>query len=387
MAEHRSILHVDMDAFFASIEQLDDPQLRGKPVLVGHDGPRGVVAAASYEARKYDCHSAQPMAIAKRRCPHAIIVPVRFARYREVSQRMFAILDDFSPLVEPLSVDEAFVDLTGSEKLLGDAASVAVRIRQRIAGELSLTASIGVAPNKFLAKLASDLRKPDGLVLVPHDKIDELLLPLPVGKLWGVGPVTVKKLATYGIKTVAHLRAQPMQTLNHLFGGDAEWFLRLANGIDDRAVVPDRQAKSIGQEQTFGTDIVIPNAVRTVMFEQVEQVARRLRRHGLCAAGVTIKIRYGEFETVTRSTTLAEPSDATMQIWNAARELFDRWCAAGFRPVRLIGVSAHSLTRGQPQPTMFVDPQTARQQAVDAVTDRIAKKFGSQSIRRGGGLS
>src|SRR3954453_3882542 len=205
----RSILHVDMDAFFASVEVLDNPALAGKPVLVGYDGPRGVVAAASYESRKFGCHSAQPMAIARRRCPQAIGVPVRFGRYREVSQRMFAIFDEFSPLVEPLSVDEAFLDLTGTRKLLGDPPGVARRLKQRIKTELSLTASIGVAPNKFLAKLASDLQKPDGLVVVRPEDIEALLPPLPVTKLWGIGPATARRLNRFGIETIGDLRRHP----------------------------------------------------------------------------------------------------------------------------------------------------------------------------------
>ena len=383
----RSIFHVDMDAFFASIEQLDNPGLRGKPVLVGYDGPRGVVAAASYEARAFDCHSAQPMSIARRRCPHAIVVPVRFERYREISQKMFAIFDEFSPLVEPLSVDEAFLDLTGTEKLLGEAGDVARRLKQRVRSELSLTASIGVAPNKFLAKLASDLKKPDGLVVVRPQDIDALLLALPVNKLWGIGPVTAEKLKRAGIYKVADLRKHPAEGLERLFGGDADWFLRLAHGVDDRPVVPDREAKSIGHEQTFGVDVAIPQDVRLVLFEQVEQVARRLRKHGLCTRGVSLKLRYGDFETVTRSMTLENSTDATSELWAATNGLFDKWCAAGFRPIRLIGMSATQLSRGESQMTLFVDPERERLKKVDAVADKITAKFGTKAIRRGGGMS
>jgi DNA polymerase-4 len=386
MTAARSILHVDMDAFFASIEQLDDPTLRGKPVLVAYDGPRGVVAAASYEARQYDCHSAQPMAIAKRRCPHAVIVPVRFERYREISQRIFAIFEEFSPLVEPLSVDEAFLDLTGTEKLLGEAEQVARRIRQRIRREIGLTASIGVAPNKFLAKLASDLKKPNGLVVVRPQDVDALLLPLPVNKLWGIGPVTGERLRNVGVRTVADLRKHSSDSLHRLFGNDADWFLRLAHGIDDRPVVPDREAKSIGQEQTFGVDIEMPDDVRRVLFEQVEQVARRLRKHGLHASGVTLKIRYGDFETITRSTTLPDPTNSTADLWTAAAAVFDRWCHTGFKPVRLIGMSAGQLNDGEKQLTLFPDPATERRKKVDAVADEITKKFGRNALRRGGGL-
>jgi DNA polymerase-4 len=373
-----------MDAFFASIEQLDDPSLRGKPVLVGGGGSRGVVAAASYEARKFNCHSAQPMALARRLCPSAIVVPVRFSRYREVSKKMFTIFDQFSPLVEPLSVDEAFLDLTGTEKLLGDAEQVARRIKQQILQELSLTASIGVAPNKFLAKLASDLKKPDGLVVIRSQEIDAVLLPLPVTRLGGIGPVTAEKLASLGIRTVADLRASNREKLARNFGNDTDWFLRLAHGLDDRPVVPDRQAKSVGQEQTFGENLTSPQAVRHVLMRQSEEVARRLRRRALLASNVTVKIRFGNFETITRSLTLAEPTHATTDIWKAARELFDRWCNTGFRPIRLIGVSISQLGSAQPQMNLFVDPEKDRSEKVDAVADRITARFGSRAIRRGG---
>jgi DNA polymerase-4 len=387
MTANRSIFHVDMDAFFASIEQMDDPSLRGKPVLVGHDGPRGVVAAASYEARKFDCHSAQPMAIARRRCPQAIIVPVRFNRYRDISQQMFAIFDEFSPLVEPLSVDEAFLDLTGTEKLLGEALDVARRLKQRIASQLGLTASIGVAPNKFLAKLASDLEKPDGLVVVRPAEIDSLLVSLPVNKLWGIGPVTARKLAQHGIQKIGDLRKHSVQTLERLLGHDAARFLRLAHGIDLRAVVPDREAKSIGQEQTFGVDVADAGEVRRVLFEQVEQVGRRLRKHTLSARTVSLKIRYGEFETISRSRTLPAPTDITGDLWKAAGSLFDTWCEKSFRPVRLIGASTSQLTHGPSQMTLFVDPQDVQKKKLDAVADQITAKFGAAAIRRGGGLS
>jgi DNA polymerase-4 len=387
MMATQSILHVDMDAFFASIEQMDDPNLQGKPVLVGYDGPRGVVAAASYEARKFDCHSAQPMVIGKRRCPQAIIVPVHFTRYREISNRVFAIFDEFSPLVEPLSIDEAFLDLTGTDKLFGQAEDVARRLKQRIKSDVGLTASIGVAPNKFLAKLASDLQKPDGLVVLRPEDIDPLLTSLPVNKLWGIGPVTADKLNKLGIRKVGDLRKHPAEALERLLGRDAEWFLRLAQGVDDRPVVPDREAKSIGQEQTFGIDVADPAEVRRVLFEQIEQVGRRLRKHKLFARTISLKIRYGEFETITRSTTLKESTAGSGNLWDAANLLFDKWSATGFRPVRLIGASASQLSHGQSQLALFTDPQNDRRKKVDTVADQITAKFGGKAIRRGGGMT
>jgi DNA polymerase-4 len=386
MSAHRTIFHVDMDAFFASIEQMDDPALRGKPVLVGGNGNRGVVAAASYEARQFGCHSAMPMSQARRKCPQAIVVPVRFSRYRDISGRMFAIFDDFSPLVEPLSVDEAFLDLTGTSKLLGEPEEVARRLKSRIKTELGLTASIGVAPNKFLAKLASDLQKPDGLVIVRPEAIDSLLIPLPINKLWGVGPVTAAKLQDIGIRTFGDIRKREPADLKRLLGNDAERLHRLAHGLDHRPVVPDRQAKSIGQEQTFGENLSSPDDVRRVLFEQVEQVGRRLRQHGLYARTVSLKIRFGDFETITRSATVDAPTHGTNELWITATALFDKWHRESFKPVRLIGMSASQLSNSAGQLPLFPDANARRQEKVDTIADQITRKFGSNAIRRAEGL-
>src|SRR5262245_48268274 len=256
----RVILHVDMDAFYASIEQLDDPALRGRPVLVGGTGPRSVVCAASYEARPFGCRSAQPMGMALRMCPQAVVVVPRFARYREVSDAMFAILHDVSPLVEPLSIDEAFVDLTGTERLLGPAERVAQEIRRRIRAELGVTASVGVAPNKFVAKIASDLNKPDGLTVVAPGKVLEMLHALPIERMWGVGPATASRFRSLGVTTIGALAAWSEERLRREFGAaGAEHFFHLARGDDDRPVVPDAQAKSIGHEETFDTDLEEPS--------------------------------------------------------------------------------------------------------------------------------
>ena len=371
-----------MDAFFASVEQLDNPSLRGKPVLVGYDGPRGVVAAASYESRVFGCRSAQPMAVARRMCPHAIVVPVHFARYREVSAQVFRIFESYTPAVEPLSIDEAFLDLSGCERLLGDFESVAREMKQRIRDEVLVTGSIGVAPNKFLAKLASDMHKPDGLTIIRREDVRRLLDPMPVGKLWGIGPKTASRLSDIGIKTVADLLRAPAEVLAERLGSDADHYRNLALGLDDRPVVSDREAKSIGHEQTFGVDVSDPDAVRDVMLEQCEQVAARLRRHGLRARCVTVKIRFGDFQTVTRRCTLAEPSDATREIWQAARDQFDRWAAGGFHSVRLIGVSASSLEAGAGQLELFANPENEKQRRIDQTLDQIRQKFGTSSIGR-----
>src|SRR3954447_21988829 len=249
MAETRAILHVDMDAFFASVEQLDDPALRGRPVLVGHDGPRGVVAAASYESRVLGCRSAQPIGMAKRLCPHAVIVPARFSRYREVSAAVFRLFHAVTPQIEPLSIDEAFLDVTGSLRLLGPPEQIAADLKARIKTETGLTASVGVAPNKFLAKLASDMDKPDGLTVVRPEDVDRLLVPMPVGRIFGIGPKTAERLAGIGVKTIGDLRNVSDEALRQRVGGEADRYRQLAFGLDDRPVVTDDAAKSIGQEQ------------------------------------------------------------------------------------------------------------------------------------------
>ncbi len=377
----RAIVHLDMDAFFASVEQLDHPELRGKPVLVGHDGPRGVVTAASYEARPFGCHSAQPMSIARRQCPQAIIMPVRGERYGEMSQRMFAILDEFSPLVEPLSIDEAFLDLTGTERALGEPEAVAFRLKERVKRDLQLTASVGLAPNKFLAKLASDMNKPDGLMVIHAQDIDRILLPLPVTRVWGIGKATAAGLERFGIRTINDLRQRPLEWLTKQFGADAERYFNLARGIDPREVVPDQEARSIGHEQTFEVDVASPEEVRRVLLDQVEQVARRLRKHGMQARGVSLKIRYGDFQTISRSATLRASTDVTEELWQAARAIFEKWA---FQPVRLIGMTAQRLGPGEGQMDLFADPKKERQRKLDGVADQITRKFGDRAIRRGG---
>ncbi len=385
MAADRSILHVDMDAFFAAIAVRDDPSLRGKAVLTGGDGPRGVVTTASYEARKFGCHSAMPMAQAKRLCPHATVVKVPGEKIRAASRGLFAILDDFSPIVQPLSVDEAFLDVTGQERLMGDPVAIARRLKQRVRDELRLTASVGVSFNKFLAKLASDLEKPDGLTVIDRENLDRVLPPLPVSKIWGVGPATQRSLERRGIRTVADLRRHSLEQLRRAFGDFGERFYRLSRGIDDRPVTPDRTAKRIGQERPFGQDLADPDGVRIFLREEVEQVARRVRKHGFKATGVTVKIRFGDFQTITRSTALDRPTDLTDDLWRAARGLFDRWAAGAFQPVRLIGATAVPLKRGDEQLDLFADPSRDKRSKVDQTLDRIADRFGKHAIHRGAG--
>jgi DNA polymerase-4 len=379
----RSILHVDMDAFFASIEQLDSPELAGKPVLVGGNGRRGVVAAASYEARVFGCRSAQPMSVARRLCPSAIVMPVRFARYREISDRMFSILERFTPLVEPLSIDEAFLDVTGTERLFGAPDRIAKMIKTQVRAELQLTASVGVAPNKFLAKLASDLNKPDGLTIIRADEIEQVLSPLPITRIWGIGPKTAAKLESLAIRTIADLRKYPAEFLQERFGIEADRYLRLGQGKDVREVTPDHSAKSIGQEQTFGEDLIDPEHVRSTLLGQCEQVARRLRRNNLRASRVTVKIRDGEFATCTRSATLSEGSDETRALWQAALGLFDGWAEKSFRPVRLIGMSTAQFSVGAGQLPLFPDLARDKQRKLDRALDQLTQKFGTPVVKRG----
>ena len=387
-AAPRAILHVDMDAFFASVEQLDNPDLRGRPVLVGHDGPRGVVAAASYESRVFGCRSAQPIGVAKRLCPHAVVVPGRFWRYREVSRQVFTLMHEATPLVEPLSIDEAFLDVTGSIQLLGPPEQIGRALKDKIKRTTGLTGSVGVAPNKFLAKLASDMDKPDGLTVIRPDDVERVLDPMPVGRIYGVGPQTAKRLEGLGVRTIADLRRIDADVLARRVGQDeADRYKRLAWGQDDRPVVPDHEAKSIGQEETFGQDLADPDAVRAVLLGQAEEVGHRVRRHGYRARGVVVKIRFGDFQTITRRTTLPQPTDATAELWHAARDLFDRWAASAYQPVRLIGMSATDFVpggAGEGQLDLFANRDHERQRRLDAALDRIKEKFGDKGVRRSG---
>jgi DNA polymerase IV len=383
----RRIIHVDMDEFFAAVEKLDRPDLRGRPLLVGGDPRgRGVVSTASYEARPHGCRSGMPMATAIRLCPHAIVLPVRFERYRQLSDQVFAILEQFSPLMEPLSIDEAFLDVTGCERLLGPAERIAASLKERIFRETRLTASVGVAPNKFLAKLASDLKKPDGLVVLTQENAQRTLAPLPVSKIWGVGPAGAKALAGIGVHTVGELRRLSERTLAGRFG---EWGLhchRLARGLDSRPVEPDSRAKSIGQEETFAEDVAELDYLRNVLLEQAQEVARRLRRHGLKAKTVTLKIRYGDFTTITRSRTLPETTNSTEALWRLAGDIFRDWASGAYQPLRLLGMTASGLAgRAGAQLPLFTHEGRRKQERIDQAMDAIARRFGAGAVGRGVG--
>jgi DNA polymerase-4 len=380
------ILHVDMDAFYASVEERDDPAIAGRAVIVGGTAEgRGVVAAANYEARKFGVHSAMSAARAVRLCPHATFIMPRMDRYAEVSREVRSIIDEFTPLVEPLSLDEAFLDATGSEHLFGSSAEIGLLLKDRIRTELRLIASVGVAPNKFLAKIASDLRKPDGYVVVDKDKVQEFLDPLPVGRIWGVGKVTGQVFDRLGIRTIGELRQLPMPKLNHLFGSSGEHYWRLSHGLDDRNVVPDREAKSISHETTFAEDIGDSEVLQAWLLELVEQVARRLRSQELKGRTVELKVRFADFHTITRSATLAEPTNTTLELMGAATGLLQTKLPRGHLPVRLLGFGVTGFDdSGQSQRHLFGEPDRKRQRQLDEVSDRIAGKFGDAAIRRGG---
>lgn len=388
------ILHVDMDAFYAAVEQRDRPELAGRPVIVGGSASgRGVVAAASYAVRRFGVHSAMPTATALRLCPEAIVLPVRMSHYAAISRQIREVFARYTPLVEPLSLDEAFLDAGGCKKLFGSPEQIARGIKQEILDETGLIASVGIAPNKFLAKIASDLEKPDALVIVDPKRVAEFLDPLPVGRIWGVGKVTASVMRRLGVDTIGRLRSIPIERLRQHFGDAGEHFWRLARGIDPRKVVPDRQAKSLSHETTFASDITDLESLRYRLWELTEQVARRLRRTGRHARTVQIKLRFSDFRTITRSRTLARPSDTTADFWQATRELLGATLpSATVTPgIRLVGMGVTGLAKPQPvQQFLFADPATARheqQRQLDRVTDTIHTRFGTTAITRASSLA
>jgi DNA polymerase-4 len=382
------ILHVDMDAYYASVEERDDPRLVGKPVVVGGTAEgRGVVAAANYAARKFGVHSAMPAVTARRLCPQAVFLPVRMGHYAAVSRQIRAIFEQYTPLVEPLSLDEAFLDVTGSEHLFGGAAEIGRRIKDQIRREVGLAASVGVAPNKFLAKIASDVKKPDALVVVESDSVQVFLDPLPVSRIWGVGKVTDRTFERYGIRTIGQLRGVPRETLAMLFGDAGDHYWNLAHGIDGRSVVPDREAKSISHETTFAVDIDEMETLRAWLLELVEQVARRLRRHGLKGRTVELKVRFADFRTINRSQTLPEPSHATEELWRTAVEMLAKRLPKPHLPVRLLGMGMSGLDAQPTQGLLFDAEERQKQGRLDDVADRIKERFGDGALTRAAGLA
>jgi DNA polymerase-4 len=374
----RQILHVDMDAFFASVEQHDHPALRGKPVLVGGAARRGVVAAASYEARVFGCRSAMPMAEALRRCPHAIVVSPTRGRYEEVSAQVFEIFHKYTPLVEGLSLDEAFLDVTGSQSLFGDGESMARAIRKDVVEATGLTCSAGVASSKFAAKIASDMNKPDGLTVVGPD-VAAFLAPLPLERMWGIGPKTAPTLRRLGYATLGDLAGAPPGALERVLGAWGADVRELARGVDVREVEPDRDAKSIGAECTYDDDLTTKDAVARTLLSHAARVAERLTEGGVTAGAVVVKLKYADFTLLTRRKTLAEPASDTITLHDVALELLERFPLDGAR-IRLTGVSAHDIGPGAVQPTLFPDRAAERRRGLQSILLDAKGRFGGQPI-------
>ena len=377
-ATPRAITHVDMDAFYAAIEQRDRPELRGLPVIVGASPTgRGVVSAASYEARRFGVRSAMPIGRAARLCPHAAFLPVDMRKYQRVSVQVMGILVDFSPLVEPVSVDEAFVDLSGTESLFGGPLDAVRLIKARIRAETGLTASAGLAANKFVAKVASELDKPDGLVVVAAGDEARFLGALPIERLWGVGRVMAKALGELGFTTIGQLQRAPRTVLAHRFGRHGEILHDLAFGRDDRSVEPYGVPKSIGAEETFGVDCTNPEQLKTTLRSHAERVAAELREGGFSAGRVTLKLRLAPFETHTRSVT-EEPTQDGLELYRRALALLERDRVT--RPVRLIGLSASRLGPSGQGQLGLLDPAALRRERLARVVDRLTARFGEGTV-------
>jgi DNA polymerase-4 len=378
----RTILHVDMDAFYASVEQRDRPELRGLPVIVGGAGNRGVVAAASYEVRRYGVHSAMPTREALRRCPDAVVVAPRIAHYAAISAEVFAVFHEFTPLVQGLSLDEAFLDVTASRDALGDGETIAREIKRRVRVRTGLNASVGVAPNKLVAKIASDLRKPDGLVVLREDEVRATLDPLPVRRLFGLGPKTVPRLEELGIRTFADLRLASPSLLRPVFGRYTERVQQRAAGIDDRPVVPDVEEKQVSAEETFDVDIADPARLHAEVHRLADKACGRLRARELAAGCVTVKIRRADFTTYTRQRAFEPRTQETRVVARIAVELLDAWLRT--QPgaaLRLIGVGVTDLAE-QRQADLFDAPESTRNRALDDAVDRIRERFGRTALAR-----
>jgi nucleotidyltransferase/DNA polymerase involved in DNA repair len=372
-----------MDAFYAAIEQRDNPSLAGRPVIVGGEAEkRGVVSAASYEARAFGIHSAMPASRARRLCPQGVFLPVRMDRYREVSAQIFEIFREYTPLIEPLSLDESFLDVTGCEALFGPAAEMARAIKKKILARTGLTASAGVAPNKFLAKIASDWRKPDGLVEIRREEVGSFLENLPIAKLWGVGRATEEVLEGMGILRAGQLARYPREAIEKKLGKFGTELLALARGEDDRPVVPHEEAKSLSQEQTFTPDLEERQVMEQVLLGQAEEVGWELRKQRLKGLTVHLKVRYPDFTLITRSQTLAAPTAAGMEIYRTAVSLLDR-TEARSRRVRLLGVGVSNLRRRDaPWQRGLFDAYREKEEKSLAAVDRIWEKFGPEALKR-----
>lgn len=378
----RWIMHVDMDAFFASVEMLDKPELRGLPVIVGGLSSRGVVSTCSYEARKYGVHSAMPMVQARRLCPQAVFLPGRMHRYKEVSREIMAVFHRTSPLVEQLSIDEAFLDLTGMDRIYGSAEAAGRLVKDEIRKRVGLTASVGLAPNKFLAKLASDLQKPDGFTVIRREEAAAFIAPLPVMKIFGIGAAAGSELSQYGIVTIGQLAAADMAVLQQVFGKNAPRVHQLACGIDSRPVVPESEPKSIGRETTFEHDLHTQDECREALLELSGLTGYRLRSKGYYGRTVTLKVKYADFRTVTHSITGESDISCDEEIFELAVKLMRG--VPLHKGVRLLGITVSGLSSGEPQSLGF-EEDTRRRQRNEAV-DQLKKRFGEKIIFRGGRL-
>ena len=380
MEVREPILHVDMDAFYASVEVHKDPSLRGKPVIVGGRGGRGVVTSASYEAREFGVHSAMPAITARRLCPHAVFLSNDFESYQIYSERIREVFLSFSPLVEPLSLDEAFIDVSGSVRLFGEPVAIGAQIKRAIA-ELGLGCTVGVAPNKFLAKIASTRAKPDGLLLVPADEVEPFLHPLPVGALWGVGETTAEVLRRLGLRTVGDVAHVSRRTLERAVGDSLGAHLHsLASGLDDRAVVPHESSKSVGSEETFESDLDANDDILREILRLSDRTAGRLRAKGMCGRTITLKVRWSNFKTITRARTLTEAVDTAAEIYAVARDLYTR--LGPDRPrIRLLGVSLSGLGPGPPRRQLGLLAAAApRWEEATRAIDDIRDRFGDGSV-------
>ena len=377
----RTILHVDLDAFFAAVEQRDHPELRGKPVIVGGGGPndRGVVSTASYEARKFGVHSAMPLRTAGRLCPHGIFVPVDGRKYQEESRRVMAILRRFTPQVQPVSIDEAFLDVTASRALFGDGEAIGQAIKTTVHDETGLTISVGVAATKLVAKVASDLRKPDGLVVVPPGEEAAFLAPLAISRLWGVGDKTAAALAEYGVKTIGDLAGLPSDALERRLGKHGASLVERAHGIDPDPVSGGEAAKSIGHEHTFDRDTADREVIERTLLGMADGVAGRLRSSGIRAVTITLKLRDSSFTTITRQTSLETPADLTESIYEAAVTLLRRELHG--QRIRLVGVTASNF-RDREQLSMFDVAEDPKRHAAAEALDKIRSKYGSRAVTR-----
>ncbi len=384
----RIIVHADMDAFYAAVEQLDDPRLRGRPVLVGSDSARGVVLTASYEARSTGAGSAMPMLRARRLCPEAIVVPPRFERYQQISAIVMATLAEFSPLVEPLSLDEAFLDMTGSTRLFGGPQSIGARIKAAILERTGgLTASVGISAIRYVAKVASGFRKPDGLTIVPANEMREWLAPLPVKDLWGAGPKTTERLRSLGFETIGQVAAADPVQLEHSLGALGQRFFALANGVDPRDVVGARHAHSVGSERTLNVDIAARADLEAHLRLAADTVAQRLRRSRRRARGVRVKLKTTDFRVLTRQGVLGEPSDVAAVLFARATALLDELVDAG--PFRLVGLAVYDIeVAAEEGAQLDLLPEAGyRARRLETAIDGLVSRFGSGVVRRAGDLN